>query len=114
MRQSTWGSGERAAATGALLAAIVAATGAEKLKFAGVGSAGAWLDEVAVSMPEGYHRYAGRIRRALGVLRDHLYREISEGSVHWWNDRSYMTRDEVTDTLRRAAKDARERAGGAS
>lgn len=101
----------RVCAEGAILLAV---TGAEKLKFGGVGSAREWLEAAAVAIPESYHRYGSRIRGALGVLRDHLYREISEGSVHCWNDRSYMTRDEVTDTFRRAAKDARERAGGAS
>jgi hypothetical protein len=101
----------RVCAEGAILAAV---TGAERLEFAGAGSAGEWLEAAAVAIPEDYRRYGGRIRGALGVLRDRLFRETCEFSVHYWNDRSYMTRDEVTDMFRRAAKDARERAGGAS
>lgn len=101
----------RVCAEGAILLAV---TGAERLRFSDTGSAVAWLDTAAHVTPEGYHRYGGRIRGALGVLRDHLYRETCEFSVHHWNDRGDMTRDEVTDTFRRAAKDARERAGGAS
>ena len=34
--------------------------------------------------------------------------------IHRWNDQPSMTRDEVTDALRRAAKSIREKLGGAA
>jgi hypothetical protein len=86
---------------------IVAITQCEDSIFEGSGTAGGWLDDAATSAPEYNRRYAGRIRGALRVLEDFLASE-----VHYWNDRDYATRDEVTDTIRRAAKDVREQAGG--